>query len=136
MKSTMIAMHVAHRAPRTSNTIGIMNVLSRVASLTLLVLASALPAVVLVLLVTWVANNPVVLPAVQAATGLSGLVFLALAIDSSRLAAVFQLMTATAMFAIAWVSMAVSAEVLVAAAVIVGTWLGGSLLFLVIRRLN
>lgn len=92
--------------------------------LAFMTLASALPPMAIVLLATAAINLPTILPAVQAGVGLTGFVFLALAMDSSRLLAVLQIVTAAVLFGLAWASMAVSSEMLILAAMVVAAWTG------------
>ena len=94
-------------------------------------LVSAIPSVALVLLATAAINVPTILPAVQAAVGLTGFVFLALAIDSSRLQAILHIVTAAALFGLAWASMAVVSEMLIPATMLIAAWTGAGTLALV-----
>jgi hypothetical protein len=100
----------------------------------LIALVSAIPPVALVLLTTAAINAPTLLPAVQAAAGLTGFVFLALAIDSERLQAVLQTITAAALFGLAWASVSVSPELVIVAAMLVATW-SGVKMFSLVRRI-
>ena len=94
-------------------------------------LVSAIPFVALVLLATAAINAPTILPAVQAAVGLTGFIFLALAIDSNRLQAILQMVTAAALFGLAWASMAVSNELLIPATMLIAAWTGAGTFALV-----
>lgn len=87
-----------------------------------LILLSVLPAFTLLVLFTWGSSVPSLLPYMQAITGLSGFVFLALAVDAEKMAAVLQLLSAAAMFALAFVAASVSPELLIVAAAVVAAW--------------
>ena len=95
--------------------------------LVLAVMISAIPAVALVVFAAWATGAPTLLPAVQAATGLSGLVFLALAIESRGPAAVVKILTAAALFASAYASLAIAIEFMIVGMMIASAWLGAGL---------
>ena len=94
-------------------------------------LVSAIPTAAIVLLATAAINVPTILPAAQAGMGLTGFVFLALAMDSSRLQAMLQIVTASVLFGLAWASMAVSSEMLIPAAMVVAAWTAAGAITLV-----
>jgi len=95
--------------------------------LALLILASTLPSAALVVVATWASNSAVFLPVAQAATGLSGLVFLALALDESPLAAKLNVFTALAVTGLALASRSFSEELVIVAAIVVAARIAGGL---------
>ena len=127
MKSHSITLQPPRRAGRA---VFMPKALLRAESLPCLafmIVVSALPAAAMIVLATWATNVPVLLPAMQAATGMSALVFLGLALDSKGPGAVLKVLTAIALFAFSYASMAVAAELLVVAVTILAAWLGGGL---------
>jgi hypothetical protein len=92
--------------------------------LAFMILVSAIPPIGLVILATWASNQAVGLPLSQAATALSGLVFLALALDAGRNAAIALVATAIALFALAWASTVLSAEWVIMGSMVIAVWAG------------
>ena len=95
--------------------------------LAFMILVSAIPPIGLVMLATWASNQIVGLPVTQAAIGLGGLVFLALALDAGRNAAAALIATAFALFALAWASTAISPEWVIVGSMVVSAWAGAGL---------
>ena len=96
--------------------------------LAFIILVSAIPPIGLVILATWASNQALGLPVTQAVTALSGLVFLALALDAGRNAAIAFVATAIVLFALAWASMALSAEWVIVGSMMIAAWTGAGLL--------
>ena len=127
MKAQSIQLQSHGRAARA---VSVPSALHRIDSLpctAFMVLVSALPAAAIVLLATWASGAHTVLPVAQAATGLSGFVFLALALESSRTVAAWQALTGLVLFTLAWASMAVSAEWLIVGAMALAAWVATAL---------
>lgn len=95
--------------------------------LAFLILVSALPPIALVVLTTWATNAYAVLPVFQAAAGMSGFIFLALAVDSGRVGAALYSLSGVTLFGLAYASVAVTPEFLVVAAMVLAVWLGGGM---------
>ncbi len=126
MKTQSITLHAPRNRSRSTVVHGIRFRTDSLACLALAVLLSATAPAALVILATWATGVPTLLPAIQAATGLSGFVFLALAIDSGGLLAALKAVTAAALFVLAYASMALASELVVAATMIAAAWLGAA----------
>lgn len=133
MKSQSITLHASTRPQSSGKLADLYRAANRLPRLVFVVLASVIPPIGLIVLATWASNTPALLPAVQAAMGLSGLVFLALAMDAGRQTAVLYITTSILLFALSWASMSVSTELVVVAAMLVAAWTGAGL-FSVVRR--
>ena len=127
MKTQSIALRAGEHASRTRRLLNGIRLVDSLPSLAFLVVVSALPPVALVALTTWASNAPSALPALQAAVGLSGLVFLALALDANRRFVLPLLASAAAMFGLAYLGTALSAEILVIGSMVAAAWLGAGL---------
>ena len=127
MKTQSIALHAGEHAARTRRLLTGIRRMDSLTCLAFMVLVSALPAAALVVLATWATNVPAALPAMQAAVGLSGLVFLALALDADKRTAVPLLASAAALFATEYLGMAVSSEILIAGSMVAAAWMAAGL---------
>ena len=124
MKTQSIALQPPRRAGRALFIPRALYRSNSLACLALTLLATAVPAVALVLLTTWATGVPAVLPVAQAAIGLSGFVYLALALDAGKISAALHSLTGIALFSLAWASAAVTPELLIVAAMLMAVWLG------------
>jgi hypothetical protein len=127
MKAQSYTLHTARPRVETTGTRSTPHWAERLPCLAFTALVSTLPPVALIILATWASNIPALLPYAQSLVGLTGLVFLALAVDSGKRMAALQTLSAAAMFALAYASMAWSPEFLVAGAMIVAAWAGAGL---------
>ena len=133
MKTHTISIQQTRPAKREISVPGFRFNTDSLPCLALAVMISAIPAVALVVFATWATGVPTLLPAVQAATGLSGLIFLALSIESSGPAAALKTLTAAALFATAYASLAVATEFMIAGTMIASAWLGAGM-FLQLKK--
>ena len=127
MKTNSITLHAGKDAARTHSLLSGIRRMDSLPCLAFMLLVSALPPLALVVLTTWATNVPAALSAVQAAVALSGLVFLALALDAGRRTALLLLASAAAMFGLAYLGVAVSAEILIIGSMVGAAWLGAGL---------
>ena len=127
MKTHSITLHAGERAARTHRLLSGIRRMDSLPCLAFMALVSALPPVALVVLTTWATNIPAALPALQAMVGLSGLVFLALALDADRRTVMPLLVSTVAMFGLAYLGMTVSPEFLLVGSMVAATWLGAGL---------
>ena len=124
MKTQSITLHAGEVAARTHRLLHGVRRVHSLPCLAVMLLVSAFPAAALVVLTTWATNVPAALPAVQAVIGLSGLVFLALALDADRRTALALSATAVTVFGLAYLGMAVSPEILIVGSMVIATWAG------------
>ena len=127
MKAQSYTLQPPRRAGRAIFVPGILHRANTLPCLAFTLLVSALPPVALIVLATWASNVSVALPVAQAAAGLSGIVFLALALETRGHTAILQVLTAIGLFVLAWASLAVSPEFVVVAAMAVAAWTGAGL---------
>lgn len=134
MKTSTIALHAPARSGKTESALVPKQDLARTLRLAFVILVSAIPTFTLVILTTWVSNVPALMPYFQATAWLTGIVFLALALESDRKAAVALILSAVAMFVSAPLAASVSPDFLVVDALVIAAWTGHGV-FGYIRRI-
>lgn len=119
MNTHSMTTHISTRMATPVRSDSFLRAANSLPCLALLILASTLPSAALVVVATWASNSPVLLPVAQAAAGLSGFVFLALALDAKPVAAMLNGLTALAVTGLALASLSVSEELVIVAAIVV-----------------
>ena len=123
MKTHSISLQSPRHISREKSVSGLNFNTDSLTCLVLAVMISAIPAAALVVFATWATGVPTLLPAVQAATGLAGFIFLALAVESTGPAAVLKVITAIALFSLAYASMAVATEFAIVGTMLTSAWI-------------
>lgn len=134
MKSHTLTAHAAAHVRSHDRMAYLIRQADSLPCLAFVILASVIPPIGLVLLATWASGNAIALPVTQAATGVGGFVFLALAMDADRRVASLLAATALALFALSWASVAVASEWVIVASMAVAAWAGAGSFSLVRRH--
>lgn len=134
MKTQSITLQPPRRAGRALFVPRALFRSSSLPCLSVIFLVSALPAIALMVFAAWAVNAPLLLPVMQASVGMSGFVFLALAVDARRQMAVLLTATSAALFGLSLASANIAPELIVVGATVMAMWLGGGLFAHVRKR--